>query len=37
MFTVLILAALYGAIRFGFIAVHSLSGLPRDNEDMIFF
>ncbi len=37
MFTALILAALYGALRTGMFAVDSLRGLPRRNEDMIFF
>ena len=37
MLTVLILAALYGVLRTGVAAVQSLRGLPRSNEDMIFF
>jgi hypothetical protein len=37
MFTVLTLAACYGAWRLGRAAIESLRRLPRSNHDMIFF
>lgn len=37
MFTVLLIAALYGGWRVVSAAVESLRGLPRCNEDMIFY
>ena len=37
MFTLLILAALYGGYRAVRAAVDSLRALPRRNEDMIFY
>lgn len=37
MLYMLILGALYGVLRLGFIAADSLRGLPRSNEDMIFY
>ena len=37
MFTILILAALYGGWRAVHAARESLRGLPRRNEDMIFY
>ena len=37
MFTLLIFAALYGAWRAGRSALDSLRGLPRSNDDWIYF
>jgi len=37
MLTVLILAAAYGGVRLVLTAARSLRGLPRRNEDMIFY
>jgi hypothetical protein len=37
MFTLLILVATYGAWRATRAALESLRGLPRDNNDMIFY
>jgi hypothetical protein len=37
MFTILILAAVYGGWRVARAAMESLRGLPRRNEDMIFY
>lgn len=37
MFTILILAAVYGGWRAVQAALESLRGLPRRNEDMIFY
>jgi len=37
MFTVLLIAAVYGGWRVVRAAVESLRALPRSNEDMIFY
>jgi len=37
MLTLLILAAAWGALRLVATAVDSLRGLPRRNDDMIFY
>jgi hypothetical protein len=37
MFTILLIAAVYGGWRAARAAVESLRGLPRSNEDMIFY
>jgi hypothetical protein len=37
MFTILIIAAVYGIYRFARAAIDSLRDLPRSNEDMIFY
>lgn len=37
MFTVLILALLWGGWRLAHAAAHSLRDLPRSNDDMVFF
>lgn len=37
MFTLLILAAVYGGYRAVRAALESLRALPRSNEDMIFY
>ena len=37
MFTLLLLAAVYGGYRAVRAAIQSLRALPRSNEDMIFY
>ncbi len=37
MVTLLILSLLWGGWRLGAAAVRSLRGLPRSNDDMVFF
>ena len=37
MFALLSIAALYGAWRLGRAAYDSLRGLPRSNDDLVFF
>lgn len=37
MFTILLIAAVYGGWRTVSAAIESLRGLPRNNEDMIFY
>ena len=37
MFTILVIAAAYGGWRAVRAALESLRGLPRNNEDMIFY
>jgi hypothetical protein len=37
MFTLLIIAAIYGVYRVARAAIEALRDLPRTNEDMIFY